>query len=142
MDPTGLLLLIQVIVLAVLLGVVVFFILADRKKKPVPSALDDLRDVIQQTRDLSGNFQEQIQINVELVNRVLTELDDKIREARLVIEGLEKTYISARQARDYTSSDVLKLSSGGYGPEDISRITGIPLGEVQLMIKMKNQDNA
>ena len=102
----------------------------------------NLEHTAQQTRDLSGNFQEQIQINVELVNRVLTELDDKIREARLVIEGLEKTYISARQARDYTSSDVLKLSSGGYGPEDISRITGIPLGEVQLMIKMKNQDNA
>ena len=103
MDPTGLLLLIQVIVLAVLLGVVVFFILADRKKKPVPSALDDLRDVIQQTQDLSGNFQEQIQIKVELVNRVLTELDDKIREARLVMEGLEKTYISARQAKTTAS---------------------------------------
>ena len=136
------LLLIQIVVLIVLLAVVVFFLIVDRKKRPSPTTLDDLKDLIRQTRDLSAGFQEQIQIKIDLVNKVLAELDDKIREARLVMEGLEKTNMDTRQARAYTVSDVLKLSKGGYGPADISRITGIPLGEVQLMIKMSDQNNA
>jgi hypothetical protein len=141
-DPTKFLLLVQMIVLTILLGIVAFFMIIDRKKKPSPAALDDLKDVIQQTRDLSDSFQEQIQIKIGLVNKVTAELDDKIREARLVMDGLERTNVDARETKSYTPSDVLKLFKGGYEPVDISRITGIPIGEVQLMIKMKHQDTA
>jgi hypothetical protein len=141
-DPTKFLLLVQMIVLIILLGIVAFFMIIDRKKKPSPAALDDLKDVIQQTRDLSDSFQEQIQIKIGLVNKVTAELDDKIREARLVMDGLERTNVDARETKSYTPSDVLKLFKGGYEPVDISRITGIPIGEVQLMIKMKHQDTA
>ncbi|HPW69585.1 MAG TPA: hypothetical protein PLA82_08990 [Deltaproteobacteria bacterium] len=142
MDPTRILLLVQIAVLAVLLAVVIFFLILDRRKKPLPNAFDELKDVIRQTRDLSGSFQEQIQIKIDLVNRVMAELDDKIREARLMAEEIEKVNLVTRQSRDFTASDVLKLSRGGYEPGDISRLTGIPLGEVQLMIKMNNQDDA
>ncbi len=142
MDPTKILLLVQIAVLVVLLAVVIFFLVLDKKKKPLPNAFDELKDVIRQTRDLSGSFQEQIQIKIDLVNRVMAELDDKIREARLTAEEIEKVNLVTRQSRDFTASDVLKLSRGGYEPGDISRLTGIPLGEVQLMIKMNNQDDA
>ncbi|MGI6387233.1 MAG: hypothetical protein ACOX2W_08900 [Desulfomonilia bacterium] len=142
MDPTRILLLVQIAVLAVLLAVVIFFLILDRRKKPLPNAFDELKDVIRQTRDLSGSFQEQIQIKIDLVNQVMAQLDDKIREARLTAEEIEKVNLVTRQSRDFTASDVLKLSRGGYEPGDISRLTGIPLGEVQLMIKMNNQDDA
>lgn len=142
MDPTRVLLLVQIAVMVVLLAVVIFFLIIDKRKKPLPNAFDELKDVIQQTRDLSGSFQEQIQIKIDLVNRVMAELDDKIREARLTAEEIEKVNLVTRQSRDFTASDVLKLSKGGYEPGEISRLTGIPLGEVQLMIKMNNQDDA
>ncbi len=142
MDPTRILLLVQIAVLAVLLAVVIFFLILDRRKKPLPNAFDELKDVIRQTRDLSGSFQEQVQIKIDLVNQVMAQLDDKIREARLTAEEIEKVNLVTRQSRDFTASDVLKLSRGGYEPGDISRLTGIPLGEVQLMIKMNNQDDA
>ncbi len=142
MDPTRVLLLVQIAVMVVLLAVVIFFLILDKRKKPLPNAFDELKDVIQQTRDLSGSFQEQIQIKIDLVNRVMAELDDKIREARLTAEEIEKVNLFTRQSRDFTASDVLKLSKGGYEPGEISRLTGIPLGEVQLMIKMNNQDDA
>ena len=142
MDPTRVLLLVQIAVMVVLLAVVIFFLIIDKRKKPLPNAFDELKDVIQQTRDLSGSFQEQIQIKIDLVNRVMAELDDKIREARLTAEEIEKVNLFTRQSRDFTASDVLKLSKGGYEPGEISRLTGIPLGEVQLMIKMNNQDDA
>ncbi len=142
MDPTKILLLVQIAVLVVLLAVVTFFLVLDKRKKPLPNAFDELKDVIQQTRDLSGSFQEQIQIKIDLVNRIMAELDDKIREARLTAEEIEKVNLVIRQSRDFTASDVLKLSRGGYEPGDISRLTGIPLGEIQLMIKMNQQDDA
>jgi len=142
LDPTRILLLVQIAVLAVLLAVVIFFLILDRRKKPLPNAFDELKDVIRQTRDLSGSFQEQIQIKIDLVNQVMAQLDDKIREARLTAEEIEKVNLVTRQSRDFTALDVLKLSRGGYEPGDISRLTGIPLGEVQLMIKMNNQDDA
>jgi len=142
LDPTRILLLVQIAVLAVLLAVVIFFLILDRRKKPLPNAFDELKYVIRQTRDLSGSFQEQIQIKIDLVNQVMAQLDDKIREARLTAEEIEKVNLVTRQSRDFTASDVLKLSRGGYEPGDISRLTGIPLGEVQLMIKMNNQDDA
>jgi hypothetical protein len=142
LDPTRILLLVQIAVLAVLLAVVIFFLILDRRKNPLPNAFDELKDVIRQTRDLSGSFQEQIQIKIDLVNQVMAQLDDKIREARLTAEEIEKVNLVTRQSRDFTASDVLKLSRGGYEPGDISRLTGIPLGEVQLMIKMNNQDDA
>ena len=142
MDPTRVLLLVQIAVMVVLLAVVIFFLIIDKRKKPLPNAFDELKDVIRQTSDLSGSFQEQIQIKIDLVNRVMAELDDKIREARLTAEEIEKVNLVTRQSRDFTASDVLKLSRGGYEPGDISRLTGIPLGEIQLMIKMSSQDDA
>ncbi|MFY9398905.1 MAG: hypothetical protein WAR22_11145 [Desulfomonilia bacterium] len=142
MDSAEILLLVQIAVLAVLLGVVVVILVLDRRRKPSPEALEELKTVIRQSQELSTSFQEQTRMKIDLVTRALTELDDKIREARLVMEGLEKAGLAARQRENYTQADVQKLLKGGYEPVDISRITGIPLGEVQLMIRMNRQDDA
>ena len=142
MDSAEILLLVQIAVLAVLLGVVVVILVLDRRRKPSPEALEELKTVIRQSQELSTSFQEQTRMKIDLVTRALTELDDKIREARLGMEGLEKAGLAARQRENYTQADVQKLLKGGYEPVDISRITGIPLGEVQLMIRMNRQDDA
>jgi hypothetical protein len=136
LDPTKTLLLIQFVVQAILLGVVIFFVATDKKKSISPSVLDELKEVIQQTRQLSDNFNDQIKAEVDIVEGVMTELDDKIREAKLLMEGLEKASVSTKDTRKYTPSDVVRLYKGGFDPVDISQITGIPVGEIQLMVKM------
>lgn len=136
LDPTKTLLLIQFVVQAALIGVVLFLIIFDKKRKISAPVLDDLKDVIRQTEQLSESFREQARGNVDLVKGAVNELEDRIREARLVIEALEKAAGDAKQTRDFTPSDVLRLHKGGFDPLDISRITGIPLGEVQLMVKI------
>lgn len=141
LDPTKTLLLVQFLVQAVLLGIVVFFMLVDKKRNIPTSVFDELKSVIQQTQQLSDSFRDQIQAKVDLVNGVIAELDGKIREAELLMEGLEKTSIHTKQARSYTQSDVVRLYKGGFDPVDISQITGIPIGEIQLMVKINPQDN-
>lgn len=136
LDPTKTLLLVQFVVQAILLCVVVFFVITDKKKGISPSALDELKEVIQQTRQLSDNFRDQVKTEVDIVKGVMTELDDKIREARLVMEGLEKSAVNTKETRTYTPLDVIRLHKGGFDPVEISRITGIPVGEIQLMVKM------
>lgn len=142
MEPAGILLLVQIGVIAVLLGVVVFTLVLDRRRRPSPEVLEDLKAVIRQSQELSASFQEQTRMKIDLVNNAISELDDRIREAGLVMEGLEKARLGTRQEGSYTREDVQKLFKGGYEPVDISRITGIPLGEVQLMIRMNRQDDA
>lgn len=139
LDPTKTLLLIQFVVQAILLCVVIFFVVADKKKNIPPTFLDELKDLIQQTRQLSDNFRDQIQAEVDLVKGVMSNLDDKIREANLLMEGLEKTTVSTKQIRKYTPEDVVRLHKGGFDPVDISQITGIPVGEIQLMVKMNSE---
>jgi hypothetical protein len=136
LDPTKTLLLVQFLVQAILLGAVIFFIATDKKKVISTSALDELREVIEQTRQLSDNFREQIKSEVSVVRGVMTEFDDKIREAKLLMEGLEKASVSTKETMKYTPSDVTRLHKGGFDPVEISRITGIPVGEIQLMVKM------
>jgi hypothetical protein len=136
LDPTKTLLLVQFVVQAILLGVVIFFVATDKKKSISPSVLDELKEVIQQTIQLSDNFNDQIKAEVDIVKGAMTELDDKIREAKLLMEGLEKASVSTKEARKYTPLDVIRLDKGGFDPVDISQITGIPVGEIQLMVKM------
>ena len=82
-----------------------------------------------------------MQKKIEIVTKVMNELDAKTREAETIIKGLEKTALNAKQVRQYNQEDVLRLHKGGFALVDISQITGIPVGEVQLMIKVKDQNN-
>ncbi len=142
LDPTKILLLVQFAIQAILLGAVIYFILADKKKTLPTAVLDELKGVLQETQQLSDNFRDQIQTKVDIVKGAMNELDEKIREARLLLEGLEKTAVNTKQVRDYTQADVVRLYKGGFDPVDISQITGIPVGEIQLMVKIVNGENA
>ncbi len=141
LDPTKVLLFAQIVVQIILLGLVVFFIVLEKKRKPPANLLDELKSVVQDTQNLTKSFHEQVHKKIEIVKVVMNELDAKTREAETIIKGLEKTALNAKQARQYSSEDILRLHKGGFAPVDISQITGIPVGEVQLMIKVKDQIN-
>jgi hypothetical protein len=141
LDPTKVLLFAQIVVQIILLGLVVFFIVLEKKRKPPTNVLDELKSVVQDTQNLTNSFHEQVNKKIEIVTKVMNELDAKTREAETIIKGLEKTALNAKQVRQYSSEDVLRLHNGGFALVDISQITGIPVGEVQLMIKVKDQNN-
>jgi hypothetical protein len=142
LDPLRTLFFIQFIVQAVLLGIVVFLIISDKKRSIPTSALDELKALIGQTSQLTEGFREQIQFKVDIVAKAMGELDAKIREAKLVAEGLEKAATATKETRNYTAADIARLHKGGFDPVDISQITGIPVGEVQLMVKVNPEGSA
>jgi hypothetical protein len=145
-DPLKILFVVQFVVQAVLLGIVVFLIMVDKKKNIPTTALDELKAVIGQTSQLTEGFRDQIQAKVDLVKGVMTELDVRIEEAKREADRLEKaagaSAVPAKEARKYTQSDVIRLHRGGFDPVDISQITGIPVGEVQLMVKVNPEGSA
>jgi hypothetical protein len=73
---------------------------------------------------------------------VMSDLDAKIRNAELLMKGLEETSLKVKKARQFTPGDVQKLHKGGFDELEISQITGIPVGEIQLMIKVATQYTA
>jgi len=142
LDPTKLLLVVQIVVQIVLLGFVVFFIVLERKRAVPTSVLDELKDVIKQTQELSDRFHEQVDKKIDIVTKIMDELDNRIQDAKSVMKVLEKTTEVTRQSRQYNQEDVLRLFRGGFTPVDIAQITGIPVGEVQLTIKLRDQNNS
>ncbi|MBN2297123.1 MAG: hypothetical protein JXM72_00935 [Deltaproteobacteria bacterium] len=142
MDPTKLLLFVQIIVQIVLLGLVVFFIVLEKRRAVPTAVLDELKDVIKQTQELSDGFHEQVNKKIDIVSKIMGELDNRIQDAESVMKGLEKTAEVTKQSRQYNQEDVLRLSKGGFTPVDIAQITGIPIGEIQLTIKVREQSNS
>lgn len=142
LDPLRTLFFVQFAVQAVLLGVVIVLIFIDKKRTMPTSALDELKTVVGQTAALTEGFRDQIQEKVDVVGRAMAELDIRIQEAKAAAQGLEKALAATKETRTYTQIDVIRLHKGGYDPVDISQITGIPVGEVQLMVKVNPEGSA
>jgi hypothetical protein len=79
-----------------------------------------------------------VQQRVDLLTKVMSDLDSKIKNAEVLIKALEETSVKVKKARQFNSSDVQKLHRGGFEALEISQITGVPVGEIQLMIKVGN----
>jgi uncharacterized protein YoxC len=137
-DPTRLLLIVQVVIQVILIAFVVFLLILEKKRKVKPGALEELKAVVKQTQDLSNTFQGNVQQRIDLVAKVMGDLDGKIRNAEVLMKALEETSMKVKKARQFNSSDVLKLHRGGFNDLEISQITGVPVGEIQLMIKVSN----
>ena len=135
-DPTRLLLLAQLVIQVILIAFVVFLLVLERRRRLKPDFLDELKAVVNQTQDLSMSFQDHVQERVTILGRIMTDLDAKIRSAEVLMKALEETSVKAKKARQFSQADVQKLHQGGFEDVEISRITGIPVGEIQLMIKV------
>ncbi len=136
MDVTYVLLAVQIVIQVVLIGFVVLLLVVERRRRIAPKALDELKAVVDKTMELSGTFQENIRQRVDMLTRVMAELEDKMRSAERLVAALEETSARARKSRQFGQEDVRKLHRGGFDPVEISQITGIPVGEIQLMIKV------
>lgn len=137
-DPIRLLLIAQLVIQVILIAFVVFLLVLEKRRRVRPEALDELKTVVKQTKDLSDTFHGNVQQRVDLLTRVMSDLDSKIKNAEVLIKALEETSVKVKKARQFNSSDVQKLHRGGFEALEISQITGVPVGEIQLMIKVGN----
>ncbi len=135
-DPLYLLLAVQMVIQIVLVFFVVLLLVVEKRRRMSADALEELRKVVDQTRELSQAFQENVQQRVDVLGRLMAELDDKTASARRLVNALEEVSVKAKRSRQFGQEDVKKLHKGGYDPLEISQITGIPVGEIQLMIKV------
>lgn len=135
-DPTRFLLIVQLVIQVILIAFVVFLLVLEKRRKLKPQALDELRAVVKQTQDLTDDFSSKIQQNMDHVAKIMNDLDSKIRHAEILMKALEETSVKVKKARQFSTADVQKLHRGGFDPLEISQITGVPVGEVQLMIKV------
>ena len=137
-DPIRLLLIAQLVIQVILIAFVVFLLVLEKRRRVRPEALDELKTVVKQTKDLSDTFHGNVQQRVDLLTKVMSDLDSKIKNAEVLIKALEETSVKVKKARQFNSSDVQKLHRGGFEALEISQITGVPVGEIQLMIKVGN----
>ena len=137
-DPTKVLLIAQLVIQVVLIAFVVFLLVQENRRKLKPQAIDELTAVVKQTQEITNTFHGKVQQNIELVKQVMNDLDGRIRTAEGLIKALEETSVKAKKARQFGSNDVQKLYKAGFDDLEISQITGVPLGEIQLMIKVGN----
>jgi hypothetical protein len=135
-DPTRLLLLAQLVIQIILITFVVFLLVLEKRRRGKPDIVDELKVIVSQTQDLSKTFQTDIQQRIEHLAKIMAELDAKTRNAEMLIKVLEETALKVKKARQFTQADVQKLHRGGFDPVEIAQITGIPVGEIQLMIKV------
>lgn len=135
-DPTHLLLFAQLVIQVILIAFVVFLLVLEKRRRLKPGFLDELRTVVDQTQGLSRSFQDHVQQKVEVLGKIMSDMDTKIRSAEVLIKALEETSLKVKKSRQFNQSDVQKLHKGGYDDIEISQITGIPVGEIQLMIKV------
>ncbi|MGO9145105.1 MAG: DUF6115 domain-containing protein [Desulfomonilia bacterium] len=137
-DPIRLLLIAQLVIQVILIAFVVFLLVLEKRRRLRPEALDELKAVVKQTKDLSDTFHGNVQQRVDLLTKVMSDLDSKMKKAEVLIKALEETSVKVKKARQFNSSDVQKLHRGGFEALEISQITGVPVGEIQLMIKVGN----
>lgn len=141
MDSTKILLIAQFSVQIIFLGLVIVIFLRDKRRKIPTELIDKLEEVIEESKHLSGEFSRHIQEKAELASNMVEGLDLRVRNAKTVMEALEAALGKVTTLRKYTKSDIAKLSKSGFDPIRISQITGIPTGEVELMLKVDKKED-
>ncbi len=142
MDPQKILLFAQIGIQIFLIILVVVIIFRDKKKITPVHTMDELKSLLEETQRLNDEFSRLIQQKSGIITRLIEELDLKMHEAEAVKSGLDDIIGKARMVKTYTKADVLRFSQGGLDPLEISQITEIPVGEIQLMIKLTTQEGS
>jgi len=142
LDPDKILFYAQLVVQFFLIVMVLVLIFRDKQKSVPSQALDELRRMLDETAAINTQFSSLIQQKLEMVKDLLRELDHKMEAAQAMKEGLDESILNTQTKKNYSKGDVIRLSNTGLTALEIARITGIPEGEVHLMLKLAGQDEA
>jgi len=141
LSPDKLLLYAQILIQIFLVFLVIVLIMRDRKRSVSAQALDNLKKLLDETQKINEEFAAVIQQKTGMVQRLMDELEDRMQAAQNLKTVLGPGGSSIPAAKSHSTADVLRLSKEGHDALEISQITGIPVGEVHLMIKLAGQSD-
>lgn len=139
MSPDKILLYAQILIQIFLVFLVIVLILRDRKRAVSAQALDNLKKLLDETQKINEEFAAVIQQKTGMVQRLMDELENRMQAAQNLKTVLGSGDSNIPAAKSHSTADVLRLSKEGHDALEISQITGIPVGEVHLMIKLAGQ---
>ena len=139
MSPDKILLYTQLLIQIFLVFLVIILILRDRKRSVSAQALDNLKKLLDETQKINEEFAAAIQQKTGMVQRLMDELEDRMQAAQNLKTVLGSGGSKIPGAKSHSTAYVLRLSKEGHDALEISQITGIPVGEVHLMIKLAGQ---
>jgi hypothetical protein len=140
LDPDRILLYAQLVIQVFLIFLVIVLIIRDRKKSIPSQALDNLKQLLDETQKINEEFAAIIQQKAGIVRHLMDELEKRIQDAQNLRSVLGEGRGNNPDAKTYSTGDVLRLSKEGHDALEIARITGIPAGEIQLMIRLAGQE--
>lgn len=142
MDHYNILFYAQLVVQVFLIVLVIVLFLRDKQKTVPTQALDDLRRMLDETATINAQFSSLIQQKLEMVKDLMRELERKMEAAQTLKADLDESTLNTQTKKNYSKGDVIRLSQAGLATLEIARITGIPEGEIHLMLKLAGQEEA
>ncbi|HDP26242.1 MAG TPA: hypothetical protein ENN34_12480 [Deltaproteobacteria bacterium] len=137
-EPSQVFLLTQIVIQLVLIGIVAFLVITEKRHRFDPGVVDEIRGLVKEAQDAVETVHEKVQSEIKGAELLMKDLEQAINVAESLIKVMEEVTVKMRRAYQFSRDDIEKLHGAGYDALSIAQITGIPLGEVQLMIKIKN----
>jgi hypothetical protein len=139
------------IVLDLLLIVLVLVFLTRRPKSVVVTGGDELLAsfdrVLQETKEIAGAFDTNLQERQQLIQQVLGQLDARLDDAKKTVEQLQSLHSppptdpQELPMRTLEQQEVLRLARQGLDADTIAQQLKKPRGEVELILKLHRLGN-
>jgi hypothetical protein len=109
-----------------------------------------LEQIIQETQQIATGFEANLQERHKLIEQVLAQLDLRLDEARKVNLQLERGCVAVNAipaasteapGRGADQQEILRLAEQGLDPQAIAARIKKPLGEVELIVKLRRLAN-
>ena len=133
------------------IGLIVFlaFFLLKRPKshRAIEELTQSLGKVVEETKDISAQFEANLQERQKIIQQLLSRLDQRVNEAQQLCQRLESLHrevqVSSaatnpvRSTRQSDSQEILRLAQRGLDAAAIAKRLQKPLGEVELILNLQ-----
>lgn len=107
--------------------------------------MESLERIIEETRTIAGEFDANLRERQVLIQQIMAKLDVRIEESGKMIHEMRALQQNNRHyqiaeaapSQSLDPHDVLRLARAGHSAESIARKLKKPLGEVELILKLK-----
>lgn len=124
-----------------------FFLKRPKNQQAVEELAQSLGKIVEETKDISTQFESNLQERQRIIQQLLLRLDQKLDEARQVCQKLESLQRQAQipspapaevtPPRQSDSQEILRLAQRGLDAAAIAKRLQKPLGEVELILSLQ-----
>jgi len=118
--------------------------IAKRRPAVDTSMMDEVKDVMTESQTVTHQFVEAIEKNVQALNRLSHQLDEKEKRLVILLAQADSAIKSMEAKKEKTEAipqvegyeGVVKMVQQGLSREEVSRRTGFSEGEVSLVMEL------